>query len=101
MSVAVIALLIGVPALAFTLWPVIGRRRGRRALLALAPDPREALLERKRQALRALRELEFEHGAGHLNDDDYADLRARYEAEAAEILRELDALGPEPAPAPA
>jgi tetratricopeptide (TPR) repeat protein len=99
--VAAIALLVGVPAVVFTLWPVIARHRGRRAWLPLAPDPREALLERKRQALRALRELEFEHGAGHLNDDDYADLRARYEAEAAEALRELDALGPEPAPSPA
>ena len=49
--------------------------------------------------LRALRELDFEHEAGHVADDDYDDLRARYEAEAAEILTELDSLGPAvPAP---
>ena len=44
--------------------------------------------------LRALRELDFEHEAGHLAADDHAELRARYEAEAAEILTELDRLGP-------
>src|SRR5439155_72729 len=47
----------------------------------------------------ALRELEFEHAAGHVSDADFADLRARYEGEAAVILGELDRLGtvePEP-----
>jgi tetratricopeptide (TPR) repeat protein len=99
-AVVAIAVLIGVPALVFTLWPLLGHRSGRPRFLAVAPDPRQALLERKRQLLRALRELEFEHGTGHVGDEDYAELRARYEAEAAEVLRELDALGPEPAPPP-
>ena len=58
--------------------------------------------EAKRAALRALRELDFEHAAGHVSDADYAGLRARYEAETADTLRALDALGPAPAvPAPA
>src|SRR5207249_537027 len=53
-------------------------------------------------ALRALRELEFEHASGHVSDADYADLRARYEAETAAILSELDRLGaPKAAPVPA
>src|SRR5262249_35772103 len=39
-----------------------------------------------------LRELEFEHASGHVGDADYADLRARYEAEAAQIFSELDRL---------
>src|SRR5262249_27532830 len=47
----------------------------------------------------AIRELEFEHAAGHVSDGDFAELRARYEGEAAAILTELDRLGPaEPAP---
>jgi tetratricopeptide (TPR) repeat protein len=99
-TTVVVALLVGLPALAFTLWPIVGRRAGRPGFLAAAPDARASLLERKRQVLRALRELEFEHDAGHVADDDYAELRARYEAEAAEVLRALDALGPEPAPPP-
>lgn len=98
MTITLVALLVGLPAAAFTLWPLLSRRRGR-ALLPVPPDAREQLLEQKRQALRALRELEFEHEAGHVSDDDYAELRARYEAEAAQILTELDRLdGTAPAP---
>ncbi len=93
-GVALVALVLGVPALVFTLWPVL-RRDGRgRTFLPLPPDARQQLLERKRQVLRALRELEFEHEAGHVSDDDLAELRTRYEAEAAAILTELDRLGP-------
>jgi tetratricopeptide (TPR) repeat protein len=77
----------------FTAWPLLRRGGSARTFLALPPDAREQLLERKRQALAALRELEFEHEAGHLSDDDYADLRARYEAEAAAALTELDRIG--------
>ena len=93
-GVLLAALAIGVPALAFALWPVWSRRRGGRALLALPVDPRQQLAEEKRAALRALRELEFEHEAGHIGDDDYADLRTRYERETAAVLTELDRLGP-------
>jgi tetratricopeptide (TPR) repeat protein len=101
------ALIIGVPALAFTLWPLRRRRSGGAVLLPLPPDARDQLEEDKRAALRALRELDFEHASGHVSDADYADLRARYEAEAAAVLAELDRLGPAPvappppAPAPA
>jgi tetratricopeptide (TPR) repeat protein len=62
--------------------------------LPLPLDAREELLEQKRQALWALRELQFEHEAGHVSDDDYAELAARYEAEAARVLTELDRIGP-------
>jgi cytochrome c-type biogenesis protein CcmH len=96
-----VALVLAVPAAAFTLWPLL-RMRGRPvALLSLPVDAREQLVEAKRVALAALRELEFEHAAGHISDADYAGLRARYEAEAAETLRALDALRPAPAPPPA
>ena len=95
----VAALVIGVPALAFVLWPLFGRERRGRVFLALPPDRRQELSEAKRVALAAIRELEFEHAAGHVSDTDFAELRARYEGEAAVILTELDRLGPaEPAP---
>jgi tetratricopeptide (TPR) repeat protein len=94
-GVLIAALAIGIPALAFTLWP-LWSRRGPTLLLPLPPDPREQLLEQKRQAVRSLRELAFEHEAGHISDDDYADLRARYERETATVLAELDRLGPAP-----
>lgn len=96
----IVGALIGVPALVFALWPLFGRARRGRTLLALPPDRRQELEEEKRAALGAIRELEFEHAAGHISDADFAELRARYEAEAAAVLTELDRLGPaEPAPA--
>jgi cytochrome c-type biogenesis protein CcmH/NrfG len=94
------AILIGLPALAFALWPLLSRR-GAEGILPVAPDRREPLLERKRAVLRALRELDFEHEAGHMADDDHAELRARLEAEAAEILTALDQLEPASGPRPA
>jgi tetratricopeptide (TPR) repeat protein len=87
-----VVVLVGVPLAAFTLWPL--RRHGGRRLLPVPVDAREQLLEQKQQALRALRELRFEHEAGHVSDDDYTELTARYEAEAARVLTELDQLGP-------
>lgn len=98
MTTALVALAVGIPALAFVLWPLLARGGGR-TFLPVPPDAREQLAERKRQVLRALRELDFERDAGHVSEDDHAELRARYEAEAAEILAELDRLGPARAPA--
>ncbi len=93
-GIVIAALAIGVPALAFALWPLWRRRGGARTFLALPMDRRQQLEEEKRAALAALRELAFEHEAGHISDADYADLRARYESEAAAILTELDRLAP-------
>jgi tetratricopeptide (TPR) repeat protein len=90
---------IGIPLAVFVLWP-LASRRGAPVLLPLPPDPREPLVERKMAALRALRELDFEHESGHVSDDDYVELRARYEAETAAVLTELDRLGGEIEPAP-
>jgi cytochrome c-type biogenesis protein CcmH/NrfG len=92
-TLAVIA--IGLPAFAFAVWPLL-RRGGAGALLPLPIDAREQLTEDRRAALRTLRELDFEHDAGHISDADYTDLRARYESETATILVELDRLGPAP-----
>jgi tetratricopeptide (TPR) repeat protein len=93
MGVAAVAVVLGIPALAFTLWPLFRPRAAGQGLLAVPPTPREQLLERKRQLLRGLREIEFEHDAGHLSDQDHDELRARHEAEAADVLTELDRLG--------
>jgi tetratricopeptide (TPR) repeat protein len=100
MGVTVAVVVIGLPALAFAVWPLV-RRAGGGTLLPLPLDAREQLAEDRRAALRTLRELEFEHAAGHVSDVDYTDLRARYEADTAVILTELDRLGAAPTPAPA
>jgi tetratricopeptide (TPR) repeat protein len=94
-AVLLTAAAIAVPVAVFVLWPLL-RRGGGAVLLPLPPDPREPLLERRSAALRALRELDFEHEAGHVSGDDYAELRARYEAETAAVLTELDRLDAAP-----
>jgi cytochrome c-type biogenesis protein CcmH len=94
--IAVVAL----PALAIVLWPLVqGRRDDPTAAAERPPDDRRLELEEEKVALyRALRELEFDHDAGHLSDADYDGLRERYETRAAALITDLDALGPAPAP---
>jgi hypothetical protein len=46
--------------------------------------------ERKRTALRALKDIEFEHEIGKLDDADYAELSTRYRDEAKAVMREID-----------
>ena len=98
-GVVVVSVVVGAPALLFALWPLLRLDAGGRTFLPLPLDRRQQLGEDKRAVFAALRELEFEHGAGHVSNADFADLRARYEGEAAVILGELDRLGtvePEP-----
>ena len=95
MGVAVAAIAIGLPFAVFVAWPLV-RGRGAAVLLPLPPDPREPLIERRSAALRALLELDFEHESGHVSDEDYGELRERYEAETADVLRELDRLDTAP-----
>ena len=73
-----------------------GRGEGDAARGIAPGDAALELGEEKTSVYRALRELAFDHEAGHLSDDDYEALRARYEGRAAEILGALDALGPAP-----
>ena len=104
--IAVVAL----PALAIALWPLLSRQATEEATVVperADHDRRLELDEEKTALYRALRELEFDHEAGHLSDPDYQSLRERYETRAAALITELDALGgpierePEPGPAPA
>jgi tetratricopeptide (TPR) repeat protein len=91
---------VALPALAIVLWPLVqGRRDDATAAAERPPDDRRLELEEEKVALyRALRELEFDHDAGHLSDADYDGLRERYESRAAALITDLDALGPAPAP---
>lgn len=98
MTVALLVLALALPALAFAAWPVLARQRP-----GVASDDveRAALETEKATALRALRELELDRQAGHVAAHDYAESRRRYEAQASDVLRRLDALGPPLAAAPA
>ena len=48
------------------------------------------LEDRKRAALQALRDIEFERSIRRLSNDDYEALRERYRAEARDALRAID-----------
>ena len=97
LQIALIAAIV-VPALAIVLWPLLGGRpAGAAPAAARASDDRRLELEEEKSALyRALRELEFDHDAGHLSDPDFQSLRERYESRAGVLITELDTLGPEP-----
>jgi tetratricopeptide (TPR) repeat protein len=93
-AVLVLALALALPALALAAWPLARRHAPDGG--ADAEGERVELETEKLAALRALRELELDRQAGHVDDADYGQLRARYEAQAAAVLRRLDALGPAP-----
>jgi hypothetical protein len=55
------------------------------ALFSRVPAP-----ERKRETLRALKDLEFEHSIGKIDEADYVLLSTRYRATAKALMREMD-----------
>src|SRR5215831_17267674 len=57
------------------------------ALTLGAPSAEE---EQKRAVLRALKDLDFERGVGKISEEDYAELSARYRAEAKRLMQILD-----------
>lgn len=62
---------------------------------ALGMGARSKVEEEKRAVLRALKDLEYERGVGKISPEDYAELSARYRAEAKRLMQSLDdALGP-------
>src|SRR5262249_4932451 len=52
-----------------------------------APSAEE---EQKRSVLRALKDLEFERSVGKISEEDYAELSARYRAEASRLMQPPD-----------
>src|SRR3990172_2217530 len=62
--------------------PIVRRRDG---ALEERPAPPDAEAQ-KRLALTAIRELEFDHATGKIDDEDYRVLRSRYDARAVEVL---------------
>jgi tetratricopeptide (TPR) repeat protein len=64
------------------------KRPSKRA--ALDPDELAALEEQRDFLLRSLADLDREHDAGDLEDDDYETLKDDYTARAADVLRAID-----------
>jgi len=92
MLIAVIVLLVlAAGVVAVVAWPLVRER----AVETVPPDARRlALLERRDAALQALQELELDHQAGKLTDEDAERERQTLRDEAVGALAELEALGP-------
>lgn len=77
------------------LWQLVRALAGWRAAAgqqtAATDHGLQALLDHKARLLHHLRELRFDRDTGKLSDDDYRQLRDRYEREAATVLEQLDA----------
>jgi tetratricopeptide (TPR) repeat protein len=91
-QLALIAAIV-VPALFVVLWPLVQRPAEPLPVAERPGGERRLELEEEKAAIyRALKELDFDHEAGHLSGDDYRSLRDRYEQRAAALIGELDSL---------
>lgn len=61
--------------------------------------PVDRLLFERERVLAALRDVDFDHVMGKTLDDDYAAQRAQLLAQGAAVLKQLDSLAPDQAPA--
>jgi hypothetical protein len=97
MLLAVIVLVVlAALVVALVAWPLVRER----PVETTPPDARRlALLERRDAALAALLELDLDHRAGKLTDEDAERERATLRDEAVGALAELEALDAVPAPA--
>lgn len=96
--IVLIALLI-VGSLAFVFRPLFetrdGRANGSRSAASANTLTIEELLARRDAIYAALKDAEFDWETGKLAEEDYQAVRARYMAEAAQVLRQIDRLAPE------
>ncbi|HEX2503928.1 MAG TPA: hypothetical protein VHK00_08290 [Miltoncostaeaceae bacterium] len=74
-------------------WPLVARRDDR-APAAPGDDARRAVEEDLERSLAAIREIEMDHRAGNLSDEDFAELDRAERVRAVELMRRRDELGP-------
>lgn len=72
-------------------WPLVTRRAGEAPPDASA-EARRAIEEDLERSLGAIREIEMDHRAGNLSDEDFAELDRAERARAVELLRRRDEL---------
>ena len=80
----VIGTLLAVGALAYVLYPLLA---GPVPVRRTVPAPKPTAKSAEKEAIVALREIEFDRVTGKLSDADYAELRTRYTARALEAMR--------------
>lgn len=76
---------------ALVAWPLVARAQ-QSPDDAAEMDDRRAVEEELRQSLDAIREIEMDHRAGNLSDEDFAALDRDERARAVELMRRRDAM---------
>jgi hypothetical protein len=71
-------------------WPLLNPQGTSATAVEMSPSGLQDEIDR---ALRAIKEIEFDHAAGSLSDGDFAELVGAERARAAELLRRRDSLG--------
>ena len=79
-------------AVGFVIWPLFRRRP-----VSSPPDREELaeLLTRKDTAFQAIRELEFDHSVGKIEDSDYEHFNRLLRRRAMGLLRQIDQYAPQ------
>lgn len=83
-------------------YPLLSRKVAEPGAAALTESDYTDLLYRKEATLIALKDLEFDFKTGKIDDSDYGEVKTGLEAEAMEILRNIELLdkgAPQPAAA--
>jgi len=81
--------LVGAGVIAFVFRPLFVER-GEVDRASNREFKRQELLERREQVIEAIREIDFDHKMGKIEGDDYTETRSRYEAQAVELIKQLD-----------
>lgn len=92
LAAALIVAVVALALVAVVAWPLVVRPPDA-APSAPSAAARQALEEDLDRSLAAIREIEMDHRAGNLSDEDFADLDRVERARAVELLRRRDELG--------
>ena len=91
----VVALVLIAAASVWIARPLFGRRAADLEERSITLGRARELQSRREQLVASLKDLEDDRATAKVDEADYADLRARLEGEAIEVLRELDAVAAE------
>jgi len=87
----ILALLVSLAALFYVIGPLVAKQP---PLLQVEDDRMTDLLARKDSALRAIKELEFDHQVGKIDAADYQRLNDRLRRQAITLLQQLEQITP-------
>ncbi len=88
---AILIVVLAIFAISISLYPLFELERRPAPAIATIDPTLENLLSAREATYSAIKDLEADHAMGKLSDEDYGNMRAKYEAKALTILQKLDA----------